>query len=50
MIRVAVSSLHTSPLSLPGHGDAEAMNIYVRELASSLAQTGVGYNAHILQI
>ncbi len=41
MTRVAVLSLHTSPLVLPGRGDAGGMNVYVRELVSSLAQTGV---------
>ena len=41
MSRVAVLSLHTSPLELPGEGDAGGMNVYVRELASSLAQAGV---------
>jgi len=39
--RVAVLSLHTSPLLLPGNGDAGGMNVYVRELCSALAQTGV---------
>ncbi len=34
-------SLHTSPLELPGRGDAGGMNVYVRELVSALAQTGV---------
>ncbi len=41
MSRVAVLSLHTSPLLLPGRGDAGGMNVYVRELSSALAQTGV---------
>ncbi len=41
MTRVAVLSLHTSPLLLPGNGDAGGMNVYVRELCSALAQTGV---------
>ncbi len=41
MIRVAALSLHTSPLVQPGRGDAGGMNVYVRELVSSLAQTGV---------
>ena len=41
MSRVAILSLHTSPLVLPGHGDAGGMNVYVRELSSALAQTGV---------
>ena len=34
-------SLHTSPLSQPGQGDAGGMNVYVRELVSALAQAGV---------
>lgn len=39
--RVAVLSLHTSPLAQPGSGDSGGMNVYVRELVSSLAQSGV---------
>lgn len=35
-------SMHTSPLAQPGAGDSGGMNVYVRELASSLAQAGVG--------
>ena len=41
MQRVAVISLHTSPLLQPGSGDSGGMNVYVRELVSSLSQTGV---------
>ena len=41
MADVAVLSLHTSPLTQPGSGDAGGMNVYVRELAASLAQAGV---------
>jgi D-inositol-3-phosphate glycosyltransferase len=41
MHRVAVISLHTSPLLQPGSGDSGGMNVYVRELVSSLAQAGV---------
>lgn len=41
MQRVAVISLHTSPLAQPGSGDSGGMNVYVRELVSSLAQAGV---------
>ena len=41
MQRVAVLSLHTSPLAQPGSGDSGGMNVYVRELASALAQAGV---------
>jgi D-inositol-3-phosphate glycosyltransferase len=39
--RVAVISLHTSPLAQPGSGDSGGMNVYVRELVSSLAQSGI---------
>ncbi len=41
MRRVAVLSLHTSPLAQPGTGDGGGMNVYVRELVSSLAEAGV---------
>ena len=39
--RLAVLSLHTSPLVQPGSGDSGGMNVYVRELVSALAQAGV---------
>jgi D-inositol-3-phosphate glycosyltransferase len=39
--RVALISLHTSPLVQPGAGDSGGMNVYVREVASALAQAGV---------
>src|SRR3954452_19359625 len=39
--RVAVLSLHTSPLAQPGSGDSGGMNVYVRELVSAWAQAGV---------
>ncbi len=35
--RVAMVSLHTSPLDQPGTGDAGGMNVYVLELAKRLA-------------
>jgi D-inositol-3-phosphate glycosyltransferase len=41
MPRVAVISLHTSPLLQPGSGDSGGMNVYVREMVSSLAQAGL---------
>lgn len=41
MTRVAMISLHTSPLTQPGAGDSGGMNVYVREVASALAQAGV---------
>jgi len=39
--RVAIISLHTSPLLQPGSGDSGGMNVYVRELVSALSQTGI---------
>ncbi len=39
--RVAVVSLHTSPLDQPGTGDAGGLNVYVLETARRLAQAGV---------
>lgn len=38
---VAMLSLHTSPLSQPGVGDAGGMNVYVKELSAGLAHAGV---------
>lgn len=40
MNRLAVLSMHTSPLAQPGTGDGGGMNVYVRELASALARVG----------
>ena len=40
MRRLAVLSLHTSPLVQPGSGDGGGMNVYVRQLASALSQAG----------
>lgn len=39
--RVAVLSLHTSPLSQPGVGDAGGMNVYVLQTAQEMARRGV---------
>src|SRR5262245_44580670 len=39
--RVAMLSLHTSPLAQPGAGDGGGMNVYIRSLASALARAGV---------
>ena len=41
MRRLAVLSLHTSPLAQPGTGDGGGMNVYVRELTTALARAGV---------
>ncbi len=38
--RVAMLSVHTSPLDQPGTGDAGGMNVYVAEVAARLAQLG----------
>ncbi len=38
--RVAMLSVHTSPLDQPGTGDAGGMNVYVLELARALAARG----------
>ncbi|MGN6780517.1 MAG: D-inositol-3-phosphate glycosyltransferase [Marmoricola sp.] len=39
--RVAMLSLHTSPLDQPGTGDAGGMNVYVTEVARQLAERGI---------
>lgn len=41
MRKLAVLSMHSSPLTLPGVGDGGGMSVYVRELSSSLARAGV---------
>jgi D-inositol-3-phosphate glycosyltransferase len=39
--RVAVLSVHTSPLDPPGTGDAGGMNVYIVQTATRLARRGV---------
>lgn len=39
--RVAMISLHTSPLDQPGTGDAGGMNVYVTEVSKRLAAQGI---------
>ncbi len=39
--RLAMISLHTSPLDQPGTGDAGGMNVYVIELAKRLVRQGI---------
>lgn len=46
MRRLAVLSFHTSPLVQPGVGDSGGMNVYVRELVSSLSQAGVACDVY----
>ncbi|MFI1465385.1 D-inositol-3-phosphate glycosyltransferase [Nocardia carnea] len=38
--RIAVLTVHTSPLAQPGTGDAGGMNVYVLQTAEQLAQRG----------
>lgn len=40
--RVAVVSLHTSPLDQPGSGDSGGMNVFIRAAAERLAAVGIG--------
>lgn len=40
-MRVAMISMHTSPLEQPGSGDAGGMNVYVLNVAKELANVGV---------
>ncbi|MFL6077552.1 MAG: D-inositol-3-phosphate glycosyltransferase [Mycobacteriales bacterium] len=39
--RIAMLSMHTSPLDQPGAGDAGGMNVYILETATRLARRGV---------
>lgn len=39
--------MHTSPLAQPGTGDSGGMNVYVRELAGSLARAGVPVRVYV---
>ncbi|MFC6089378.1 D-inositol-3-phosphate glycosyltransferase [Saccharothrix lopnurensis] len=41
MRRVAVLSVHTSPLEQPGTGDAGGMNVYIVQTATSMARRGI---------
>ncbi len=41
MQRVAMLSVHTSPLDTPGAGDAGGMNVYIVETAKRLAAAGI---------
>ncbi|WP_185967238.1 MULTISPECIES: D-inositol-3-phosphate glycosyltransferase [unclassified Corynebacterium] len=40
-MRVAMISMHTSPLSQPGVGDAGGMNVYILNIATQLARQGI---------
>ncbi|SFQ41244.1 D-inositol-3-phosphate glycosyltransferase [Amycolatopsis arida] len=39
--RVAVLSVHTSPLEQPGTGDAGGMNVYISQTATEMARRGI---------
>ncbi|MEO1994387.1 MAG: glycosyltransferase, partial [Planctomycetaceae bacterium] len=39
--RVAMISVHTSPLAVPGSGDAGGMNVYLAQVSRQLAAMGV---------
>ncbi len=39
--RVAVLSVHTSPLEQPGTGDAGGMNVYITQCARAMARRGI---------
>ena len=45
--RLAMISMHSSPLAQPGVGDSGGMNVYVRELSSALAQAGVDTTTYV---
>jgi D-inositol-3-phosphate glycosyltransferase len=46
MRKLAVLSMHTSPLEQAGTGDAGGMNVYVRELSSALSRAGVACDVY----
>lgn len=46
-MRVAMLSLHTSPLAQPGTGDSGGMNVYIRELVGHLAHTGAQVHVYV---
>lgn len=45
--RLAVLSMHTSPLVQPGSGDSGGMNVYVRELSAALAHRRVDCSVYV---
>jgi len=45
--RIGVLSMHTSPLDQAGTGDSGGLNIYVRELAASMALSGIGCDIYV---
>ena len=45
--RLAILSMHTSPLIQPGSGDSGGMNVYVRELSAALAHRGMECSVYV---
>ena len=39
--------MHTSPLDQPGLGDSGGLNVYVRELAASMATQGIDCDVYV---
>jgi D-inositol-3-phosphate glycosyltransferase len=46
MPRIAVLSVHTSPLAQPGVGDGGGLNVLVRKLATALARKGASVDVY----
>ena len=47
-LRVAMLSMHTSPLAQPGDGDAGGMNVYIANVSRALADAGVHVDCYTL--
>ena len=45
--RIAVLSMHTSPLDQAGIGDSGGLNVYVRELTASMAKRGINCDVYV---
>lgn len=46
MRRIASISYHTSPLAVPGEGDAGGLNVYLADLAVNIARTGIAVDIY----
>jgi len=47
MCNIAVTSVHTSPLAMPGTRDSGGMNVYIRELSRQMARRAHTMAAHL---
>lgn len=45
-MHIAMISMHTSPLTQPGSGDAGGMNVYIRATAEELARQGIAVDIY----